>query len=200
MTAVSINRADLDLFRQGSNAAAVCLATLAGIGGGWLANDVGTGAIRRTDMRVFAEGTHLGSIQAPDRVEPFVQPTRVERLIALTGLSQRQLSSVLGVSHTMVGQWAHSEPARPELTELLAAVDKANRYHPELKQWLLQPTRGTNVTPLELLAARNWRAFEGAIRSTPAAAPRLSPAEMAESRLAEVSWAVAEPPIPVVDE
>src|SRR5579871_2563021 len=127
MTSISVNRPDLDLFRHGSNAAAVVLAALSGIGGGWLANDTGTSVTRRTDVRIFAEGTQLNSVEVPDRVEPFTQPTRVERLLSLTGLSQRQLGTALGVSHTIVGQWAHSEPERPELNRFLAAIEKASR-------------------------------------------------------------------------
>ena len=200
MTAISVNRQDLDLFRQGSNAAAIVLATLTGIGGGWLANDTGTGVTRRTDVRVFAEGTQLNAVEVPDRVEPFTQPTRVERLLSLTGLSQRQLGTVLGVSHTMVGQWTHGEPERPELTRFLAAIEKASRYHPDLKRWLLQPTVGTSLTPLALLTSQNWRAFEGAIRSKIAPSPALSPDAVVASRLAEVSWAMAEPRVPAIDE
>jgi transcriptional regulator with XRE-family HTH domain len=200
VTAISPHRSDLDLFRHGTNAAAVFLATLAGVGGGWLANDAGTGVSPRTDLRVFAGRTQLDSVEVPDRVEPFTQPTRVELLISLSGLSQRQLASVLGVSHTLVGQWVRSEPDRPELSQILEAAQKAGRYHADLKNWLVQPVSGTRITPLDLLRAKNWRAFEGAIRAKPAASPSAPASDLLASRMAEVSWAMAEPSVASVDE
>lgn len=200
MNTMTAGHSDLDLFRQKSAATAACVAALAGFGGGLLANDSGTGVTRRADLRAIARGTQLVSYEATGTVQPFVQPTRTERILNLTGLSQRQLASVLGVSHTLVGQWAHSEPDRPELTDILGIAEEARRYHPDLTQWLSEPTLGTDISPLELLKARNWRALQGAIRAKPAPPPRLSPDELLASRRTEASWALAEPPIPSIND
>lgn len=200
MNAMPAARSDLDLFRQKPAATAACVAALAGFGDGLLANDSGTSVTRRADLRTIAYGTQFVSYEAAGTVQPFVQPTRAERILNLTGLSQRQLAALLGVSHTLVGQWTHSEPDRPELTEVLGIVEEARRYHPDLRQWLSEPTLGTDISPLELLKARNWRALHGAIRAKPAPTPRLSPDELLANRRTEASWALAEPPIPSIDD
>lgn len=174
-------------------AAAMCVAAIAAMGGGLLANDTGTRIDHRTDLRSFAQGTRLIDYDASARVQPFVQPTRMERIAQLAGLSRRQWGAVFGVSHTMIGQWARQEPDRPELDRVLAALEEAYRYHPDLKAWLNTPVAGMQRRPLDLLQSGNWRAFRGAIRARPAPPPALAASELLTRRQAEVSWAVAEP-------
>jgi hypothetical protein len=201
MSMVTTPRSELDLFQRGSTTAAASrVAALAGIGGGLLANDTGTRVMHRADLRALAGGTRLESYDTSGTLQPFMQPTRAERILSLTGLSQRQLAVVLGVSHTIVGHWTHYEPDRDELTEILGVVENARRYHPDLKQWLRAPVPGTDMTPLSLLKARNWRALQGAIRAKAAPPPRLSSDELLARRQTEVSWALAEPVIPSDDE
>ncbi|MGO9754636.1 MAG: hypothetical protein ACLP8S_00335 [Solirubrobacteraceae bacterium] len=198
----TVPRSDLDLFRRSSAAAtAACIAALAGVGGGLLANDTGTRVMLRADLRALAGGTRLESYETTNgTVRPFVQPTRTERILSLTGLSQRQLAAVLGVSHTLVGNWTQSEPNRDELTEILGVIEHARRYHPDLKRWLLAPVPGTDITPVTLLKARNWRALQGAIRAKAAPPPSLSSEALLARRQREVSWALAESAIPLIDE
>jgi hypothetical protein len=200
MTTVNSSSQEVDLFHRGTTAAAVCVAALAGIGGGLLASDTGTRVVQRADLRSFASGTRLVSYETNSPVQPFVQPTRVERILSLTGLSQRQLADVLNVSHTMVSNWTRLEPDREQLTQILGVVEDARRYHPDLKQWLTAPVSGTDVTPLALLKAQNWRALHGAVRAKPAPRPRLNPEELLARRKSEVSWAIAEPAMPSADD
>ena len=180
-------------------AAAMCVAALAALGGGLLANDTGTRIDHRTDLRFFVPGTRFVEYGSPARVQPFVEPTRMERIAKLAGLSRRQWATVFGVSHTMIGQWTRQEPDRPELDSVLAALEDAYRYHPDLKRWLMAPLPGMQRRPIDLLQSRNWRAFRGAIRARQAPPPALGPAELLERRQADVSWAVAEPAIVSAD-
>jgi len=188
------------LFGRGTTVAALCATALAGIGGVLLADDNGTRVGHRADLRSLVSGTGFISYDAGSSVQPFVQPTRVERILSLTGMSHRQLADVLGVSHTMVGQWTRIEPDRGELTQILGALEDARPYHPDLQRWLLAPVPGTDVTPLALLKARNWRALQGAVRARTAPAPRLEAEELRARRQEEVSWPVAERAVPAVDE
>lgn len=199
MTAVA-TRLQVDLFHRGTAATAACLAALAGIGGGALLNDTGTRVGHRADLRSWARGTRLVSYDSGGDVRPFVQSTRVERILGLSGLSQRQLGEVLGVSHTLIGRWTRTEPSRDDLTQILQVIENAQRYHGDLKAWIRGAIPGTDVTPLLLLKARNWRALQGAVRAKAAPPPLIDAHTLTAHRQDEVSWAVAERAVPALDE
>lgn len=187
-----------DLLQRAPAAMAVVMA-VAGIGGTVVERDVGTSINRRADLRSFERGTRLtGYVPAHTPFAPFVQPTRMQRIQQLSGLSRRELGEILGVSHTMVGRWLKSDPeGKPELTKVLSALEEAGRYHvTDLKSWLTRIIPGTELRPVDLLRDKRWRAFKGAVRTRRAPASQLSPAELFARRQAEVSWAIAEPEIP----
>src|ERR1700712_3677683 len=136
----SLQPLDLLSSRPGATAA-VCAAVLAISSP--LVTDAGTRVVPRVDLRSVTNGTHLTSYSVLGQVEPFVMLTRTQRLLALTGLSQRQLGEVLGVSHTMIGNWSRTEPARDEIGLMVSAVEDARRDHADGKTGLLSAVPGT---------------------------------------------------------
>jgi hypothetical protein len=155
--------------------------------------DAGTRAGVGAEVFVNPSSTSLQGVSFGRWPEPNAQLTRMGRIRELAPLSYRTWGEVFGVSHTMIGQWLVQEPTEREgLTNVLAALEGAARYHANLGEWLREPLPGLRSRPLDLLAANNWRAFSGAIRSSTAPSVTLDRDELLAQRHMDSSWVVPE--------
>jgi transcriptional regulator with XRE-family HTH domain len=117
------------------------------------------------------------------------------RIRSLAGLSLREWADVFDVTHTTIKHWTASEPDRPKLERVLAALEQASRYRSDLSGWLMASVPGTELRPIDLLREERWRAFDGAVHSQPAEAMTISAEELRRLRRLDESWLLAEPPI-----
>jgi hypothetical protein len=193
---------DEDFPRRRVVATAAAVATaVAGVSGALLAHDTGTRVSPRADLRSFATGTRLVSYAPTEGImQPFVQPSRVDRILNLTGLSARRLAEALGVTHTTIADWRATDADREDLTRVLAVLEDARHYQADLGRWMTTPIPGMRITPFDLIKHKRWRALRGAARAKPASAPGLTPERLRTLRQQEVSWALAEPAVPSIDD
>ncbi len=157
--------------------------------------DAGTRAGERTDVRALMNGTWVERLSVDGSVEPVVGFSRMARIRSLAGLSLREWADVFDVTHTTIKHWTASEPDRPKLERVLAALEQASRYRSDLSGWLMASVPGTELRPIDLLREERWRAFDGAVHSQPAEAMTISAEELRRLRRLDESWLLAEPPI-----
>lgn len=175
--------------------AALALALPGAVSAGSLPLHAGTHAVARADVRLLAAGTRLYDLDFEGLLEPLAQATRMGRVRELAPLPLREWASVFGTSHTTVYQWVRRDPsARPKLTTVLEALERAAKHHGDVALWLRTPLSGTNIRPLDLLREERWRAFDGALRLKPHATLELDPDQLARLRRDEVSWALSDVP------
>jgi DNA-binding transcriptional regulator YiaG len=163
--------------------------------------DQGTRVTPVSDLRALMTETKLDPTRITFEPQPThaVPMTRMARIRNIAPLSLREWEEVFGVSHSAVRNWLRSEPDREKLTQVLESLEQAARYRGDVVPWLRQTLPGTTVTPLQLLARDNPRAFRGALRARASAPPQISPEELRQRRQADESWAEREvlpPPAP----
>lgn len=162
--------------------------------------DAGTRISERVDLRTVVQGTSLASIRIDGRLAQQDELTLMGRIERLAPLSRRDWATVFGVSHTLIGKWLRSDPPREELRQVLELLVEAAPFHQDLAAWLRTEVPGIPVTPRDLLAARRWSAFRGAIIARPAPPVGLSDEEIAARRRADHTWFTADVPAGAVDE
>jgi hypothetical protein len=163
--------------------------------------DQGTRVAPVSDLRALMTQTKLEPTRITFEPQPTrpVTMTRMGRIRTIAPLPLRDWEEVFGVTHSAVRNWLGTEPDREKLTQVLESLEQAARYHGDLVTWLQQTLPGTAVTPLQLLARDNPRAFQGALRVRAGAPPQISSDEIRRRRHADESWAEREvlpPPAP----
>lgn len=181
------------------------LLPLAGVGvaiATGLSMDTGTRVVDRYDLSVLKAGTTVGRpLVFEGGITPRVAPTRMAQIRSIAGLTLRDWGAVFNVSHQTVKTWATSEPRNREiLDEVLASLNQAAKFHPDVGAWLKTPVAGMKIRPLDLLRAQNWKAFHGAVRARAAQAVSVSPKEIERRRRQSASWVVPERAIEVAED
>jgi DNA-binding transcriptional regulator YiaG len=155
---------------------------------------LGTAIDTRTDLTGVLNGTTLrGDVHLQGGHREGTRETLMRRIRAISGVSQRQWASILGVSHPTVGNWeSRNPPDTNRLAAVLDVLEQARRFHGDVGTWLTSALPGIDERPLDLLASERYRAFRGALRAGITSTPAMSAEERRARIKSDMSWPVPE--------